>query len=1612
MIDLQGHSSSAASAMPAHAIAVVGLAGRFPGARDLDEFWRQVADGVEVLQELSDAELDAAGVSAEHRAHPHYVRRGTFLEHCEDFDAGFFGFSPREAQVLDPQHRVFLECAWEALEHAGYAPGSLPESVGVFAGSSIGTYLHTQILRNPALAEAVGGYQLMLATDKDFLCTRVSYKLGLKGPSMAVQTACSTSLVAVQVACRALQRGECDMALAGGVSILFPQHAGYLYQEGMIFSPDGHCRPFDERAQGTRAGAGAGIVVLKRLDQALADGDTVHAVIRGIAINNDGAGKAGFTAPSIEGQVEVIATAQALAEVNAGTITYVEAHGTATPLGDPIEVAALTQAFRADTQEVAYCRLGSLKANLGHLDAAAGVAGLIKTVLALSHRTLPPLVNYAKPNPALNLPSSPFYASPEAAAWETPAGMPRRAGVSSFGIGGTNAHAVLEEAPVAAPRAADAGPHLLVWSARSEAALDEVGRRLAAHLAAHPEQDLADVAFTLKVGREAFAHRRAVVVQRSEQAVAALREPPRSGVLGARHEGGVRPVAFLFSGQGSQYPLMGQGLYKTEPAYREAVERCAALLHPHLGLDLRELLFTAPAEGEASLLHETRYTQPALFVTEYALVACLRAHGIEPAAMLGHSIGEFVAAHWAGVMTLPDTLALVAARGRLMQQQPAGRMAAVHLGAKEVERWLQPGVEVAAVNAPSLCTLSGPTQAIESLVARLANAGVEARVVQTSHAFHSEMMAAAVPPFVALLERVTLSPPKRPFVSNVTGTWITPAQAVSPAYWGEHLRRPVLFGAGMRTLAADAALQFLEVGPGQGLTALARLNLEAQAGARGGSQMGGQVSRQAGSPAHADATRRVVASMRRPNDARPDAEVFLEATARLWLAGCLAGWQGPAQTADVGLPARRRVPLPTYPFERRRHAVDPAPMAAAARGHVAKPAQSREAMPVHRSARVDDWFYAPTWSRDDTVPVGAPRVAGTSAPRWLVLGRDDALTSALVLELGRRGCAVLRADAGDRFEAPGRDHWRVRTEVREDLQRLLDAASDSPLTGIVHLWGLPEVGEAAACEGAAASAWPSRAHEPAYDGLVSLVLALPDLSLGSPLQLLHATAGAQSALGESASGLRQTLSTGPVLVLPRETPGLQMRAVDLDVSDLALAAAERAATALADETELRSVEPQVARRAGCRWVRRYERVALPALPDQALPHPTALRSQGCYLVTGGLGGMGVTIARWLGQTLQARLVLTSRRPLPPRETWDDWIASHAPQEPQAQAMAAVRAIEASGGQVFLSTADAADEAAMSEALREARARFGPLHGVFHAAGVSGRGSIARRSTGEEARAVFAPKVRGLQVLCRLLGHERLDLVVLMSSISAVLPAAGACDYAAANAVLDAFVEDGARPPLWRHVVAIDWGAWRDVGMATRLAVPEDLRAQWEAHVAGGIGSAAGIEALSRVLASNRRRVIVETYDVAHLHELLRHPPKQGPAAGEAALPAPLSGAGTSSGTDAAAVRSAPAANARPSLSTPYVPPATDVERRLATIWEELLGVQGIGANDDFFELGGHSLMFTRVLALIDEGFGAKLPLREVFDASTIRLLAERLPAPMPSSAAAAVGEEPREVLEI
>jgi phthiocerol/phenolphthiocerol synthesis type-I polyketide synthase E len=877
-------------------IAIIGMAGRFPGAQGLDAFWNNLRDGVESIKSFTTEELQASGFGEEVLKENHYVRARPVLDDIDLFDAAFFGFSPREASVMDPQHRLFLECVWEAIESAGYDAERYEGAISVIAGSNRSTYLIHNLYANQEIMALVGEHQYILNNSLGSLTTRVAYKLNLKGPCYTVQTYCSTSLVAVHLACQCLLNFECDMAVAGGVSIHVPQESGYWFREGDILSPDGHCRPFDAGAQGTVFGNGLGVVILKRIEDSLADGDHILAIIKGSATNNDGSLKVSYLAPSVTGQAEVIAEALASAGVAPETITYVETHGTGTALGDPTEVTALTRAFRAGTQRNGFCAIGSVKSNIGHLDAAAGVAGLIKTILALKHKEIPRSLHFEKPNPEIDFENSPFYVNSRLSQWKSD-GSPRRAAVSSFGFGGTNAHVIVEEAPEMEVSGHSRPWKLLLLSARTSTALEAATENLVKHFHQYPNIELADVAYTLQVGRKAFNHRRMVVCQDVEDVVSTLNAVDRGRVVTVCQENRNPSIAFMFSGQGSQYVNMGLDLYRTESRFREEVDRCSQILEPHLTFDLREILYPDEnkAEEAEQMLIQTLATQPALFAVEYALAQLWMSWGVNPAAMLGHSIGEYVAACLAGVFSLEDALSLVAARGRLMQGLPGGSMLAVMLSEEEIQPFLDETLSLAVINAPSLCVVSGEEEAIDGLEAELARKGVGSRHLHTSHAFHSKMMDPILGEFTAQVNQVRRHPPQIPFVSNVTGTWITSEQATDPGYWARHLRQTVRFSECVQQLLQEPNRLLLEVGPGRTLTMLAK-------------QQPNLTKDQI-----------VLASSRHPKEQISDEALILNTVGRLWLAGAQIDWSG--LHADEN---RYRVPLPTYPFERQRYWVSPA----------------------------------------------------------------------------------------------------------------------------------------------------------------------------------------------------------------------------------------------------------------------------------------------------------------------------------------------------------------------------------------------------------------------------------------------------------------------------------------------------------------------------------------------------------------------------------------------------------------------------------------------------------------------------------------------------------------
>ncbi len=874
-------------------VAIVGMSGRFPGADTVQEFWRILCDGKEGAVKFRE-EDDERFETDEILAHPNYIRKRGAISNVENFDAEFFKVHPLEAKVMDPQQRVFLEICAEALDSAGCLSSALGGAIGVYATTSQNTYRDRYLVPTPSVSEAAGIVAVSHGNDVDYLAPSVAYRLNLSGPAVTIRTACSGSLVAIASGCRALLDFDCDAALAGGVTVSLPQNSGYLHEPGSILSPDGHCRTFDADGCGTYFSNGAGVVLLKRLSDAVADNDYVYAVIRGSAVNNDGANRASFAAPSVLGQAEAITMAQEIADVDPESISYVEAHGTATEVGDPIEIEALSQAFRRRTDKTQFCHIGALKTNFGHLDVAAGVAGLMKVALCLKHEYLPPSINFSSPNPKIDFENSPFQVITEGISW--PRGeCPRRAAVSAFGTGGTNAHAVLEEAPFVQADSELAGERVLQFSARSEATLAEFANDLADFLSTNEYISLSDVEYTLRDRRVAYKHRQFVVCDSAASAVQAIREK-LSRFTGTRSAEVSEPrTVMMFPGQGTQYPGMGSGIYHFDTVFRSAVDEGLEILDSILGPEFRSVLFSQDRESEELVqkMTSTAFAQPAIFLIEYALAKMWLSRNLSPAAFIGHSVGEFVAACLAGVMSLKDALQLVALRGELMQAQPEGTMLSVRAPLQDVEGDLCSDVSVACINSPTLLVLSGPESSISRCKAKLETRELVCRTLHTSHAFHSSMMKPIMEPMRERLATIGLEPPTVPIMSTVSGKWLTEQQACDPEYWAQHALQTVQFSSGIQNLIAEGFDVFLECGTRTTLATLARQQFK-------------------------DSSRSAIASLGENMDADSERQAMFRAVGDLWASGV------GVNTAPPGSDARRSsvVPLPTCPFERQRHWVD------------------------------------------------------------------------------------------------------------------------------------------------------------------------------------------------------------------------------------------------------------------------------------------------------------------------------------------------------------------------------------------------------------------------------------------------------------------------------------------------------------------------------------------------------------------------------------------------------------------------------------------------------------------------------------------------------------------
>ena len=1356
-------------------IAIVGMAAHLPGASDIDTYWRNLEGGVESIRRLSQKDLTQAGEATHVIQDPNYVPAAAVLDDFEKFDGEFFGLSPKESAIMDPQHRQFLECSWEALENAGHPPESIPGPVGVYAGCGMGSYFYFNICSNPDLVDETGMFLLRhTGNDKDFLTTRLSHILDLKGPSVSIQTACSTSLVATHYACQALQNAECDMALAGGVTIELPHGRGYVYQEGEILSPDGHCHAFDHRAEGTVFGSGVGVVVLRRIEDAIRDGDHIWAVIKGTAINNDGAAKAGYLAPSVDGQAAAISEAHAMAGVEADTIDYVECHGTGTYLGDPIEVSALTEAFRETTNDTGFCRIGSVKTNIGHLDTAAGVASLIKVALSLHNKKMPPSLGYEKPNPAIDFENSPFRVNDKLSLWNSAKG-PRRAGVNSLGVGGTNAHAIIDEAPERPPSdEADWPFQLLTISAKSKAALDDASLNLAEALTENTDVPLADIAWTLKEGRRAFEKRRVVVAETHEEAARYLKENNTRRVFTHSVVANTPKAVFMFPGGGAQYANMARDLYETEPVFQDWMDRGLDILQQKADFDVRAVWLPETGEEDAAneTLRKPSVQLPLIMITEYALAQLWMSWGIQPEALIGHSMGENTAACVAGVISFEDCIALVHLRGKLFDTVPAGGMLSVPISADELKSYLGDNLDLAAENGPHLSVASGPRHELDALKETLEKSGVECQDIPIDIAAHSKMLEPILGEFRQFLENLHFQEPSIPFISNRSGDWISNADAMDPEYWVAHLRNTVHFASGIETLSEDSERVYIEVGPGKALSSLTQ-------------------SHPSVSP------NQVISTLRHEMDEVGDDAYFLAMLGRCWATGLEIDWQ-----QFWGEQKRHRVPLPTYPFQRSPYFIEPGEQ------------DTQSAIePPSRISKTADWGFKQNWRpKTADIPFDIDvDLASVQKEVWLLFLDDVGLGDEVCSKLRASGQKVITVSHGDSFARDGEESYILSTERgREGYVNLMASLMSRGLspTRIGHFW-LTTTEESFR----PGSSFFHRNIEQGFFSITFLLQAIEEVSLPKPTHITLVSSDAMQVHGEKLRYPEKAMVAGPLRVASREITEITCSQIDLPLLSEAPNSDdgfEGFVTPVLEELFAAPNNSISAYRKG----RRYE----PWWARENLGGTDADRLKGAktFFITGGFGGIGVSLARHFAQSKQANFVLLSRDELPNKDQWDNYLETVAPTDKTAQRIEAIREIEALGGKVLTCAADITNLEEMQTAVAAANKAFGRVDVVIHSAGILDDGPLVGRRM-VETEAVLAPKLHGTQVLEHVFPDGSIDELVLFSSTSTITAPAGQADYIAANEYLNAYAKS--RSDGKTRVTSINWGIWADVGMAANLASP-------------------------------------------------------------------------------------------------------------------------------------------------------------------------------------------------
>ncbi len=1502
-------------------IAIVGMAGKFPGAKTIDEFWENIKNGKESLTFYSKSELEKKGVSSNKLDASNYVLAGGgILKDKDCFDAAFFGYTPAEAELMDPQVRLLHECSWQALHNAGYNSFDYPGLIGLYAGGSSGFQWQARALLSGKMEE-LGYFAADNLANKDLLCTHVSYKLNLKGPSINLQSTCSTSLVAIHVAAQAILNGECDMALAGGVSVAFKEEEGYFFQEGMIASPDGKCRAFDKDAAGTIRGEGVGLVVLKLLSEAVKDNDTIHAVIKGSAINNDGNRKIGFTAPSTLGQQEVIQLAHQVAGVSPDSIDMIEAHGTGTPLGDPIEIEALTKAFGLSSDH--RCSIGSVKTNIGHLDAAAGVAGLIKVVMSLKNKTIPPSLNYSSPNPKIDFDNSPFFVSDHHQNWTKTEGL-RKAGVSSFGIGGTNAHIILEEASNDF-KSSDESPsrYIIPISANSQNGLQKTANDLITFIKNNPEVSLLDISYTLQKGRKQFPFRKAIQCANTEELVEKLQL-----IADANQDKTPKntpPVVFLFPGQGSQYFNMARELYDSQSVFKNVVDECFKIANEYNDLDLKAAVFNDCQEQHQNI-NQTAFTQPILFIFEYALAKLMMHWGIKPDMMLGHSIGEYCAACLAGVMTLEETIRIVSFRGKLIQQVEEGSMLNVFANREEIKHLITEQISVAAINSTNTCVVAGSIEGIKEFSESLISAQIEFKLLSTSHAFHSKMLDGIVATFTNFIKDFELKIPSIPFISNLNGEWVASEEIVKPTYWAKQLRETVYFAKGVQTiLSNDDNALFIEIGPGNTL-----INLVRQAGVAQSS---------------------LIHTIRHRKEAVGDKELFFNQMCKLWQFGLQISWKA---INDSFSP--KRIALPEYPFEKNKFWIE---------GDLLKLGASVFGDGVQLPGRrkgIDDWFYTPTWQKI----VSKPSVYKGEDNYWMLFSNDNKYSEALKEKAGLLGIKLVTILVGDEFKKVNDDHFQINPAIIEDYDKLFSILTDqqgSPAK-IFHQWGANSLDPTYVEEHEI-----NQTFDVGIFSLLWIAKSIGKVGIVDNLALFVLTSNLYNVIDETQAFPLHATMLGAVKIIPLEYLNISCLHIDQDAEEMP--SPKSYWDQIIDSCINFVNEESLAIRKNVIWKPVYQSISLSDNEHQRI------KTKGVYLISGGFGGMGFTIAKHLAKVYNAKIALLGRTVLPPETKWDTLLADASEDASVLAKIRMAKELISLGGELRYYSQDVSDYNGLKTVVSSIIQEFGPINGVIHTAGIIDYAGIIQNRKKKGTLNVMAPKVNGAIYLDKLIDNEELDFMVMFSSGGNVhyINKKGQVGYNCGNEFLDAFSYYQPNDKVFK--ATINWDDWSEVGMAVEAHNRRNKQSVDPSIPFDPFDMAMtpdeGLKVFLKILNGDCNHVMVSTQDLQSVLQAMSNE--------LTSLKDNVNSEYIPSETFTTSEKQ------RPELSTAFVAATSSLEKQLVEIWSKLFGFTELGIKDNFFEIGGDSLLAITLIAKIHKKLHVKIPLSKLFEGPTIEQVA-------------------------